>query len=145
MRPGDSKTRTQSTHREPLGLTEIKEEIEDLKDKISHLHSDTSQQITRYENIKELRTAESVDKASQINLFELSPDTRSLASPVEQEETKTVVYSSDEEADSVTVNPSTCERDSGYSDKATPRDVTSELGGPDRVKSNRSFPSRCVR
>ena len=134
-------------------MTEIKEEIEELKDKISDLQSETNQQITRYENIKELRTAESVDKASQINLFELSPVTRSLASPAEQEESKNVkqssgyLYSSDEEADSVMVNPcpSTCERDSGYSDKVTPSDVSSELGGQDGVKLSRSVPSRCVR
>ena len=102
----------------------------------------------------QLRTAESVDKASQINLFELSPDSRSLASPAEQEQTKNAkqssasVYSSDEEADSVMVNPcpSTCERDSGYSDKVTPSEVSSQFSGHDGVnKLSRSVPSRCVR
>ena len=152
FRPGDSKTANISnSDTEPLGLKEIKEEIEDLKDKISNLHNDTNQQITEYENIKELRA---VDKASQINLFELSPDTRSLTSPGEQQEETTKVkpssvYSSDEETDSVTVNlnpsSSTCERDSGYSDKLTPSDVSSEVSGTDGVKLSRSSPSRCVR
>ena len=149
FRPADSKTANISnSDREPLGLKEIKEEIEDLKDKISNLHNDTNQRITQYENIKELRT---VDKASQINLFELSPDTRSLTSPGEREETKNVrestVYSSEEEMDSVMVNlnPSTCERDSGYSDKLTPSEVSSEVSGQHGVKLSRSSHSRSVR
>ena len=149
FRPADSKTANISnSDREPLGLKEIKEEIEDLKDKISSLHNDTNQRITQYENIKELRT---VDKASQINLFELSPDTRSLASSGEREETKNVrestVYSSEEEMDSVMVNlnPSTCERDSGYSDKLTPSEVSSEVSGQHGVKLSRSSHSRSVR
>ena len=149
FRPADSKTANISnSDREPLGLKEIKEEIEDLKDKISNLHNDTNQRITHYENIKELRT---VDKASQINLFELSPDTRSLTSPGEREETKNVrestVYSSEEEMDSVMVNlnPSTCERDSGYSDKLAPSEVSSEVSGQHGVKLSRSSHSRSVR
>ena len=133
-----------------MGLKEIKEEIEDLKEKISNLHNDTNQQITQYENIKELQV---VDKASQINLFELSPDidTRSVTCPEEQEETKNVkqssVYSSDEETDSVmaNLNPPTCERDSGYSDKLTASEVSSELSGQDGGKISRSIPPRCMR
>ena len=117
--------------KEPLRLKEIKEEIEDLKDQISDLHIKTSRQITEYENSKESQASELMDKASQINLLELSPGTQSVASitpgpslQLEREfscEKQSYGYSSEEETDS---EHSPCERDSGYSDKVPSSDRT---------------------
>ena len=121
----NNKVKINDKDQEPLALREIKEEIEDLKGKITDLHSKTNEQITQYRNSKESQASLSLDKASQINLFELPPE-RPICG-----------YSSEEETDSVTIFPSTCERDSGYSEKVQTSD-----GSPDRSSAHSAHSGR---
>ena len=133
----NNRVKNSDKDQEPLALREIKEEIEDLKDKITDLHSKTNEQITQYRNSKESQASLSLDKASQINLFELPPEVL-VERPI-------CGYSSEEETDSVTIFPSTCERDSGYSEKVQTSDGSPDRSSAHSAHSGRELKTRAFR